>query len=122
MHETEFRTAIFEFDVTLSKCVEGWYTACSQMLVDITGCILNMEWQVTLASFCVTRKINIFVIYTVLQEPPFDFMIFETRLLKVIKCAQVIVVRINNETAYNYSSKFGHRDPPVNVWIFVRHK
>jgi len=62
------------FDVTVSKCAEGCYTACCQKSLDTTGNILNIEWQVTLASFCVTRKIRTLVIYTVLQGLQFEFM------------------------------------------------
>jgi hypothetical protein len=49
-------------------------------------------------------------------------MIFGTLLLNVIKSAQVLVVRINNEIVYMYFSKIGHMDPPIYVCNIVRYK
>jgi len=58
MHEREFSGANFQGDITVSIFDEGRYRACYQNSFDTTGDILNIEWQVTLASFCVAKKIN----------------------------------------------------------------
>jgi hypothetical protein len=62
MHDTEFRGAHFQVDISVSVFDEGSYTACCQNSLHTTSDILNIEWQVTLALFCVTRKLRIRVI------------------------------------------------------------